>query len=91
MKISKQKREKISEQILSYLFHESPKSKFTAHIAQELARDEEFVKKLLLELKSKQLVVSIKKNSKGIPYEKRIRWKLSTETYNVYKKHLSIT
>ena len=47
-RISESKKKKISEQILSYLFLISPKQVFTSNIAKELARDEEFIKKLLL-------------------------------------------
>jgi predicted transcriptional regulator with HTH domain len=86
MKISDKKREKILEQILTLLYSVAPKSLFTSHIAQEIARDEEFVKKLLLNLKKKKLVIEIKKNPKGIPYLRRSRWKLSELTYNTYKK-----
>ena len=85
MKISDKKREKISEQILAYLYSVNPKPVFTLHIAQEIARDEEFVKKLLIELKKKNFVIEIKKNPKGIPYTKRSRWKLSEKVYEVYK------
>ena len=86
MKISNEKKEKICEQILAYLFSISPKSIFTIHVAKEIARDEEFTKKLLLYLKKKNLVLEIKKNSEGITYLKRSRWKLSETTYNHYKK-----
>ena len=84
MKISEQKREKISEQILSYLYSINPKPSFTAHIAREIARDEEFIKNLLLSLKQKKLVVEIKKNPKGRDYLRRSRWKLSKEVLEVY-------
>lgn len=87
MKISEQKREKISEQILALLYSVSPKSLFTLNIAVEIARDEEFVKCLLLELKKKGFVVEIKKNPQGFPYLKRSRWKLTDITYQAYKKH----
>jgi predicted transcriptional regulator with HTH domain len=86
MKISKEKREKISEQILSYLYSINPKAIFTAHIAKELARDEEFIKDLLLELKEKKLVTEIKKNPKGIQYLRRSRWKLSDKAYEAYRQ-----
>ena len=86
MKISEIKKEKISEQILAYLFSMNPKPIFTSHIAHEIARDEEFVKKLLLQLKKKNLIVEIKKNSEGISYRKRSRWKLSDKIYSVYKE-----
>lgn len=87
MKISEKKREKIFEQILLYLYSIGPRPAFTAHIGRETARDEEFVKKLLLELKKKGLIIEIKKNPKGITYKRRSRWKLSEKTYNTYKKH----
>lgn len=87
MKISEQKKEKISEQILALLYSISPKPLFTLNIAQEIARDEEFVKSLLLELKKKDLLVEIKKNPKGFTYLKRSRWKLSDSAYQAYKTH----
>jgi hypothetical protein len=87
MKISEQKKEKISEQILAFLFSVSPKPVFTFHIARELARDEEFIKKLLLDLKKKSVVDQIKKNPKGAPYTRRSRWKLSNAAYQAYKKN----
>lgn len=85
MKISKEKKEKISEQILAHLFSQSPKAIFTAHIAKELARDEEFIKSLLLGLKEKKLLIEIRKNPKGLIYVRRSRWRLSKQTYDFYK------
>lgn len=87
MKISEEKKEKISEQILAFLYSVTPKPFFTFHIAKEIARDEEFIKKILLDLKKKNLVVEIKKNPQGMPYARRSRWKLSDEAYNAYKKN----
>ncbi len=86
MNISKEKKDKISEQILAHLYSMNPKSVFTRHIAIEIARDEEFVKKLLYNLKEKGLVIEIKKNPKGRPYLKRVRWKLSDLAFQSYKK-----
>jgi len=87
MKISEQKKEKISEQILALLYSISPKPLFTLNIAKEIARDEEFVKDLLLDLKKKELIIEIKKNPKGLPYIRRSRWTLSDQVYQAYKKH----
>ncbi|MBU2562273.1 MAG: hypothetical protein KKF68_01265 [Nanoarchaeota archaeon] len=84
MKISEKKKEKIYEQILAFLYTINPKPSFTSHIAQEIARDEEFVKKLLFELNKKRLVVEVKKNPKGKNYLRRSRWKLSEIAYSVY-------
>ena len=85
MKISEKNKQKISEHILAYLYSISPKAVFMAQIAQELVRDEEFIKQLLINLKKKGFVIDIKKNSKGAPYLKRIRWKLSDKAYGAYK------
>ena len=85
-RISKQKLEKIQEQILFHLYSTFPKQIFTADIARELARDEEFIKKLLLELEKKQLVVKINQNPSGIQYSRRLRWRISNKAYEVYSK-----
>ncbi|MEK6823685.1 MAG: hypothetical protein AABY06_01500 [Nanoarchaeota archaeon] len=85
MEISEKNKQRISEQILAYLYSISPKAVFTIQIAKELVRDEEFVKQLLINLKKKEFVIDIKKNSKGIPYLKRRRWKLSDKAYSAYK------
>ncbi|MBI2449073.1 hypothetical protein HYV49_02130 [Candidatus Pacearchaeota archaeon] len=86
MKISKEKKDKISEQILSILFHNFPRPQYTVNLARELARDEEFIKSILLELKEKQLVTEINKNSEGDIYLRRKRWMLSPQAYDAYKK-----
>ncbi len=86
MKISQEKKNKISEQILAYVFSQTPKLLFTSQIALELARDEEFIKGLLGDLKTKGLLVEVKKNSQGKDYLRRTRWKLSNKVYNYYKQ-----
>jgi predicted transcriptional regulator with HTH domain len=90
MFISKEKKEKISEQILAYLYSVNPKAVFTSSIAKEIARDEEFIKNLLLILKKDKLIIEIKKNPKGINYLKRSRWKLSDEVYKAYKNRQNL-
>lgn len=85
MRISEAKKEKISEQILAFMYSLFPRPAFTSKIAQEIARDEEFVKKLLDSLKKKNLVVEIKKNQNGKEYLRRSRWKLGDEIFKVYK------
>ena len=84
MKLSKEKKEKISEQILSYLYTSFPKQPFTAEIAREIARDEEFIKTLLFELRDKSLVSSLRQNNQGQPFLRRIRWKLPSKVYEIY-------
>ena len=84
MRISDQKKEKIAEQILHFLYQSFPKNPFTAEVAREIARDEEFVKKLLLELKEKNIVVAIRKNKDGMVFSRKIKWKLSNKVYDLY-------
>ncbi|MCK5450046.1 hypothetical protein KAI32_04215 [Candidatus Pacearchaeota archaeon] len=85
--ISKQKKEKISEQILYYLYSIFPNQIFTSEIAKELARDEEFIKLLLKNLEKKNLVIKIDKNPQGLKYSKRLRWRISNKAHDIYEKH----
>ena len=83
-RISEKKRERICEQILHYLFSEFPKPQFTSEIAVEIARDEEFIKILLLELEKKGHLLKITKNPEGYDYKRRLRWRLSNKTQETY-------
>ena len=86
MRLSKEKRDKIAEQVLGLLFQGFPKQMFTAEIAKEIARDEEFIKTLLFELKDKNLLILIRKNEKGILFVRRLRWQLTPEAYKIYQE-----
>ena len=86
MKISGKKKDKISEQILAFLYSVNPKPIFTIDVASEIARDKSFVKGLLQDLQKKSLVIEIKKNPKGKQYTRRSRWQLSDQTYQAYKQ-----
>jgi len=86
MKLSQSKKDRITEQILSYLYHTFPKQPFTAEIAREIARDEEFIKRLLFELKEKQLVIPIRKNTKGQVFTRRLKWRLTQKVYDIYSE-----
>jgi len=83
--ISKKNEDKIKEQILSFLFQNSPKMLFTSEIASNLVRDEEFTKRLLIELEKSNLAVPVKKNHEGYDYARRIRWRLSEKAFQAYK------
>jgi predicted transcriptional regulator with HTH domain len=85
-KISKDKINKISEQIISFLYFCFPRSLFTSEISLELARDEEFVKSLLLDLEKKGLLIKVLKNFQGKNYSRRVRWRISNDVYRVYKE-----
>jgi hypothetical protein len=85
-KISEEKQQKIKEEILNLLFHNSPKSLFTSEIASEIIRDEEFVLKLLKDMKKQKLVDHVKNNNRGYEYLIRRKWFMPKETYSAYKK-----
>ena len=84
--ITQKKIDRIKEEILAVLFRNSPKAMFTVDIAENLARDEEFVKRILLQLEEKNLIASVKKNPNGVDYKRRIRWRLSSSTFQAYQK-----
>ena len=83
-RISDVKIERISEQMLSYLYSVFPRLVFTVDVAPEIARDEEFVKRLLLGLEAKGLVLRVSKNANGGDYLKRMRWRLSGRAHEIY-------
>lgn len=87
--LSQVKKDKVAEQILHYLFSHAPEAHFTATIAHELARDEEFLKAQLEVLEKKQLVICITKNKEGTPYTLRKRWRLADKAYLIYKQKQS--
>jgi len=84
MRLSKEKKDKIAEQILLHLYQSFPKQLFTSEISKEIARDEEFIKTLMFDLKEKNLVLAIKKNEEGKDFVRRIRWQLSGPVYQAY-------
>ncbi len=86
MRISQSKLDRIKEEILATLFRNSPRAMFTADIAESMARDEEFIKRLLIELEQKNLIASVKKNPKGIDYLRRMRWRLASQTFQAYQQ-----
>jgi hypothetical protein len=89
MRLSKDKKEKVAEQVLALLYNSFPKQLFTAEIAREIARDEEFIKTLMLELKDKNLVLAIKKNEAGKDFIRRSRWQLTSPAYQAYNQRVN--
>ena len=86
MRLSKEKRQKIQEQIISYLLDIYPQARFTAEIAREVARDEEFCLNLLRDIENKKILSKVIKNPKGSMYIRRIRWRLSTQAHSSYQQ-----
>lgn len=86
MRLSEDKKKRISEQILNLLYVNFPDPLFTVKISQEIIRDEEFTKNLLLYLEKKNLLKKIQENPQGIKYKKRIRWTITNKVYKFYKE-----
>jgi len=84
--ISEVKKKRIKETILAHLYHNSPKAFHTYNIAQEIARDEEFTKRLLHELAKEGLIARVSKNSQGIDYLRRERWRISNKVFKAYSE-----
>ncbi len=87
VKLSDKTVSRIKDAIVSVLY-ESPRALFANEIATEIARDKEFIKKLLVELKHQGVVEDIKKGLNGNNYEVRIRWRIRPEVRNAFEKNL---
>lgn len=85
-KLSNEKIKKLKEEILTLLYHNDLKAMFTKDIASSLIRDEEFIKKLLTELKNNDLVIEVSRSKNGYEYTKWKRWALSSKAREAYKQ-----
>jgi len=82
-KISKEREKRIKEQILEVLYNHFPKMYYSKEIGDELLRKDEFILRLMFELKKDNLVTGFEeKKGRGI----RRKWGLSKEVYEEYKK-----
>jgi hypothetical protein len=84
-KISDKKVQKIKEQILSILYENHLVPHYTAQIAEELIRDEEFTLRLLKELRQEGFAKEINKNTEGKTYLARKKWVLNNKIYSQYR------
>lgn len=82
--ISEGKKKVIFDQILNYLYEEPLKLRFTSEIAKAIGRDEEFVLKLLYEMKEQNWLKVINKNSRGGTYVFRRRWRITNKLLEVF-------
>jgi len=83
--ISKKKVEKIKEEILSVLFEAGLRGMFTKQISDEIARNDEFVLKLLLELEKQNVIKQIRNTKKGTQFIRRKQWTMTDKAYETYK------
>lgn len=87
-KISQKKVEKIKEDILSVLFEAGMRGMFTKQIGDEIARNDEFVLKLLSEMEKQNLIKQMRKTKKGTEFIRRKQWTLTNKAYEAYKQLL---
>jgi len=78
----------LKDDIISILYENILNPPLTMKISNELRRDKEFTKKLLLELKEQGIITEIKKNNKGKNYIKRSRWAIKQEVLEKFKNEL---
>ncbi len=86
-KISDNKIEKIKEEVLRVLYENYPEFKYTYQISDNLLRNDEFILRLLIDLKKLNLVMNIEE-SKGNKIKKK--WSLTNIAYDKYKELLSV-
>jgi len=76
VRLSKKTIQLLKDDIISILYDRSLEALFTNEIAREIRRDNEFTKKLLLELKKESLIEQVKKNKKGQEYLTHTKWRI---------------
>ena len=86
VRLAKRTVDLLKDDIVNILYESSLKPLFTNEIALLLRRDNEFTKKLLLELKLLGVVEEIKMNRRKKQYLLRKRWRISKEALKGLEK-----
>ncbi|MDP2908394.1 MAG: hypothetical protein Q8N77_01170, partial [Nanoarchaeota archaeon] len=80
--------EKIKEEILYVLYDSGLRGVFTKQISDEIARNDEFVLKILKTMEKQRLIKQMKNTKKGTTFIRRKQWTMTDEAYEMYKKLL---
>ncbi|MFH0835585.1 MAG: hypothetical protein V1834_00285 [Candidatus Micrarchaeota archaeon] len=83
-RVSKKTFDKVAESVLGVLYDNYPGSVSTRFVAGEVARDKEFVAKVLDFLRGKGFVEQWTKSRAGEEYERWAKWRLSKRAYDKY-------
>jgi predicted transcriptional regulator len=83
-KLSQKTFDRVCENILSVLYERYPIPVSALELSEELARDNEFVSRVLVYLQGRKLVERVETGKSGEPYEKWVKWKLSKNVKNSY-------
>ena len=81
--ISREKKDKLKEEILRIIYENYPGFLYTYQVAESLIRDDEFVLSLLKELKSNELLTCIEETTGN---NIKRKWGLKKEVYEKYKE-----
>lgn len=84
-KISQKKVEKIKEDILYVLYDSGLRGVFTKQISEEIARNDEFVLKILKAMEKQRLVKQMRNTKKGTTFIRRKQWTMTDDAYEAYK------
>ncbi|MDD5331243.1 MAG: hypothetical protein PHE43_00255 [Candidatus Nanoarchaeia archaeon] len=79
--ISKDKIERIKQDILYLLYDLNLKPIYTKDLANEVIRDDEFILRLLLDMEKEGLVKQVDKNN-----IRRKQWIMTNEAYDQFRK-----
>ena len=82
-KVSEEKREKLKEEVLRIIYEGYPSFLYTYQIAEHLIRDDEFILKLLKDLKEKNLLICLEESSGN---NIKRKWGLKEEIYEKYRE-----
>ena len=86
-RISEANFKRIAESALGVLYEKFPLPLSTTQVAAELARDNEFVLKVMLFLEKKGYAVRVGKGKLG-DLSRTVKWKISKQARETYEKHL---
>ncbi len=81
--ISREKKDKLKEEILRIIYENYPRFLYTYQVAESLIRDDEFVLSLLKELKNNGLLTCIEETMGN---NIKRKWGLKKEVYEKYKE-----
>ena len=87
VKLSEKTIQLLKDDIISILYENPLKARFTNEIAVELRRNNEFTKKLLFELKKGGLVEEVSKNNKGQDYLRNKRWRIPPKVLEAFSQN----
>lgn len=85
-RVSKKTFDKVAEDALAVLYDNYPAAVSTRIVAGEMARDKQFVARVLEFLRGKGFVEKWTKSKGGEDYERWMKWRLTKQAYDKYSE-----